>query len=576
MARFLGALASRLVWVMGCWNWCGRVTAQSPLVPGHTQSKDCLAVAGDMVVENDQSVQTSVETISTTGVTGYTTYTVTLHLQSNAMNCYSIYGDSRPLRFPPAYQVPSPFGSNVGGVSPAFFALNPTAQYDSWLTVGETAGNVNNQVNSIGIDFSVWTDSTPLQSSADAGGSVFWMDPDAATQAVKPDRTMVIAQLTLQDARAGSQDVHFDAQGRSSGGPADWEENCINVMVGGPQNGQGSHSATPAEGTGSATPVANANAAGGCNPGGIPTCKNGGTCTLFTIMGVTRPNCKCASGWAGDTCMTQTQGGTSTGGNTNTASPWLGTDMPDSTECPIADFRAKLVAVDAACCVVHGSCSGPTAGGGECNLHCAAKLLPLYATCNHTMTQLLDAMDGVADGVAQIVETMRGACLTVPSTSIIDEMIRMRNEDGCTIEGNGVGEQVVVTAPNGCTDTDATLCGLVDSGVLSCEDDFCPDCTNAHKCDATCVFDCAPAGDKTGKEHRRAQIHLDSGCSPLNLEEKVAPVNDACWCAPYLCSIHPTRTHAHTPPGLSSPVRCASTHAALVSTTRPCNGARLQ
>jgi hypothetical protein len=229
--------------------------------------------------------------------------------------------------------------------------------------------------------------------------------------------------------------------------------------------------------------------------------------------------------------MTQTQGGSPTGSSTDTEGPWLGTDMPDSAECPIADFRAKLVAVDTACCAEPGSCSGPNAGGGECNLHCAAKLLPLYATCNRTMTQLLDAMDGVADGVAQIVETMRGSCLAVPSASIIDEMIRMRDEDGCTINGNGIGEQVVVAAPNGCSDMDATLCGLVDSGVLSCEDDFCPDCTNAHKCDATCTFDCTPAGDNTGKEHRRAQIHLGNVCSPLNLEEKVQPVNDACWCA---------------------------------------------
>jgi hypothetical protein len=210
--------------------------------------------------------------------------------------------------------------------------------------------------------------------------------------------------------------------------------------------------------------------------------------------------------------------------------PWLGTDMPDSAECPIADFRAKLVAVDAACCAEPGSCSGPDAGAGACALGCAAKLLPLYSTCNRTMTQLLDDMDGVTDGVAQIVETMRGACLSVPSTSIIDEMIRMRDEDGCTIHGDGVGEEVVVTAPNGCSDTDATLCGLVDSGLLSCEDDFCPDCTNAHKCDATCTFDCAPAdAGKDGKGHRRAQIHLDNACSPLNLEDKVGPVNDACW-----------------------------------------------
>ena len=62
-------------------------------------------VHSPLVQENDRSVQTSVETVSTTGVAGYTTYTITLHLQSTAQNCYTIYGDSRPLMFPPAYQV---------------------------------------------------------------------------------------------------------------------------------------------------------------------------------------------------------------------------------------------------------------------------------------------------------------------------------------------------------------------------------------------------------------------------------------------------------------------------------------
>lgn len=230
--------------------------------------------------------------------------------------------------------------------------------------------------------------------------------------------------------------------------------------------------------------------------------------------------------------------------------PWLGTDMPDSAECPIADFRAKLMGVDAACCVNPSSCSGPDAGAGQCDLHCAAKLLPLYATCNHTITQLLDAMDGVTDGVAQTVESMRSSCLSIPSTAIIDEMIRMRDEDGCTIHGNGVGEQVVVTSPNGCADTDATLCGLVNSGALSCEDDFCPSCTNAHKCDASCAFDCATTGGSKGTEHRhrRAQIILDGGCSPINLEDKVGPVNQACWYVFRFCAIKQKRLQSLTVP----------------------------
>ena len=31
-----------------------------------------------------------------------------------------------------------------------------------------------------------------------------------------------------------------------------------------------------------------------------------------------------------------------------------------------------------------------------------------------------------------------------------------------------------------------TLCGLIVAGVLSCDADFCPTCSEAHKCDKTC------------------------------------------------------------------------------------------
>jgi hypothetical protein len=73
--------------------------------------------------------------------------------------------------------------------------------------------------------------------------------------------------------------------------------------------------------------------------------------------------------------------------------------------------------------------------------------------------------------------------LPVTTVQIIDEMIRMQDEDNCTIDGDGdststppcvrsrperklvdtcvgVGEQVVEEAAGGCVDVDATLCGL--------------------------------------------------------------------------------------------------------------------
>jgi hypothetical protein len=64
-------------------------------------------------------------------------------------------------------------------------------------------------------------------------------------------RKVLIAQLTL-DASIGSQHIQFDAQGKSTktyteslGGSAgalvNWEENCIELWVGGAKSGEGTH-----------------------------------------------------------------------------------------------------------------------------------------------------------------------------------------------------------------------------------------------------------------------------------------------------------------------------------------------
>ena len=38
-------------------------------------------------------------------------------------------------------QIPPPFGAHRGGVNPAFFAIPPSPEFDSWLTVGITDGD---------------------------------------------------------------------------------------------------------------------------------------------------------------------------------------------------------------------------------------------------------------------------------------------------------------------------------------------------------------------------------------------------------------------------------------------------
>lgn len=58
--------------------------------------------------------------------------------------------EAATMTIPPAFQSATPFGSDVGGTNPMFWAYDPTARYDSWLTVGLTDGHADGTLSSIG------------------------------------------------------------------------------------------------------------------------------------------------------------------------------------------------------------------------------------------------------------------------------------------------------------------------------------------------------------------------------------------------------------------------------------------
>eukprot|EP01043_Picozoa_sp_COSAG02_P077034 COSAG02_NODE_16667_length_1065_cov_5.168737_1_plen_98_part_00 len=75
-----------------------------------------------------------------TSKAGYSTYRLSATLARTSQNLYAVYGSSEShLIIPPAFQVPPPFGTNVGGVNPQFFGVNGDAEFDSWFTVGDIA-----------------------------------------------------------------------------------------------------------------------------------------------------------------------------------------------------------------------------------------------------------------------------------------------------------------------------------------------------------------------------------------------------------------------------------------------------
>ena len=60
-----------------------------------------------------------------------------------------------------------------GPVNAAFFAVNPAAQYDSFLTIGMDGPALTpGAMSSVGLDFSTWDESTGIDSD---NGAVFFM-----------------------------------------------------------------------------------------------------------------------------------------------------------------------------------------------------------------------------------------------------------------------------------------------------------------------------------------------------------------------------------------------------------------
>jgi hypothetical protein len=162
----------------------------------------------------------TVEAMSTSAP-GMQTVRLIAGLQQMASNIYTIFGEEdNAATIPAAYQVPTPFGADVGGANPQFFAIANNAalgyaQFDSWLTIGITEGDTSGQLSSIGVDFSSWTDSSPLSIT---NGALFMMAPDDGPEG----QHVVIAQLTVPAGSSG--EMRVAAQGRSRYGVADWTQ----------------------------------------------------------------------------------------------------------------------------------------------------------------------------------------------------------------------------------------------------------------------------------------------------------------------------------------------------------------
>lgn len=160
------------------------------------------------------------------GLSGYSTYRLSLIIKNdNVRNIYALYGDVRnSMIIPPSYQSVVNFNSNIGGVLPALINIDNDAQYDSWLTIGITDGNINNEIMTVGIDFDSWTETTGITVT---NGAVFTFDPN---ENIITGDEYIIGQITIPNGR--SADFTVNVQGKTNCLDCDkdnsnWDENNI-------------------------------------------------------------------------------------------------------------------------------------------------------------------------------------------------------------------------------------------------------------------------------------------------------------------------------------------------------------
>jgi hypothetical protein len=169
------------------------------------------------------------------GIDGHTTFRVSFILKdSNIKNIYAIFGDSESSRgslIPPSYQVSR--GVNIGGVQAYLGDIIPDIRFDSWLTIGITDGDIDNQLSAIGIDFDNWDEDTGLNIE---NGAVFAIDPmiDIVTS-----NEYVVGQFTVLTGL--DPEIILNVQGKTIDSSNDkiWTEDNIRFNLISPRRSDG-------------------------------------------------------------------------------------------------------------------------------------------------------------------------------------------------------------------------------------------------------------------------------------------------------------------------------------------------
>ncbi len=209
----------------GCTYDCGMISCRQgeDILPDPIE--DCPIDQIDCINEFVCPKVTEITHCNEGGIRGYTTYQLSLVIQPNKQikNIYALFGEggNHLMYFPPANQIDGPFNSNLGGIPQDIINLDWDLIYDSWITIGITNGDKNNELSTIGIDFNQWSNT---QSISTTNGAVFSMDPEN----VLSKNEYTIAQLTVPNNRIST--FSANVQGRKIDGGS-WKEYNINFVL---------------------------------------------------------------------------------------------------------------------------------------------------------------------------------------------------------------------------------------------------------------------------------------------------------------------------------------------------------
>eukprot|EP01052_Picozoa_sp_SAG31_P037529 SAG31_NODE_4860_length_2902_cov_1.736354_1_plen_855_part_00 len=211
--------------------------------------------------------------------------------------------------------------------------------------------------------------------------------------------------------------------------------------------------------------------------------------------------------------------------------------------CDIATLQAHVDALDAACPQPASEGEGAGRAGPatspsdsamgvhmQCSMECVGVLLPLQDECGGLLNELFDGDDDRYDGEYKPLTYLTNACNEIPCAELLRWLKALQAEGRCPDSALDGVAATTVAAPI-CEDVWGERCvAMLDSGLMTCEVDFCNtaasaagSCHNSGLCDRSCGF-CHSGHYR----HRQLQILPLGRCDPAAFVDRVHAVERAC------------------------------------------------